>query len=130
MAQSKEKVQETQVSRQGGNAVVRQRTTSSSSEETRLTATNGIWLVAGFIEIILAIRLVLKMFGANPATGFVDSIYSITSPFVAPFKGIFSDPVATGDVVKSVFETGTLVAIVIYSLVAWGLVKLVHINRR
>ncbi len=130
MAELEEKVQETEVSQQGDKEVVRERTSSSSTQETRLTLANGIWFVAGFIEILLTFRLVLKMLGANPDSGFVNFIYTLTNLFVAPFKGIFSTPTADGDIVKSVFETGTLVAMVVYALIAWGLVKLVNLNQR
>jgi len=79
---------------------------------------------------LLAFRFTLKLLGANPSSGFVDLIYSVTNVLVAPFTGIFSTPTAEGDIVSSVFETSTLVAIVVYALIAWGLVKLVNLNQR
>ena len=48
-----------------------------------------IWWVVGFIDTLIAIRFVLKLFGANPAP-FVRFIYDVTWPLVAPFHGIFN----------------------------------------
>ena len=36
----------------------------------------------------LTFRLVFALTGANPANGFVDFIYDVTGPFVAPFENI------------------------------------------
>src|SRR5438105_15129354 len=46
------------------------------------------WIV-GFIDVLIAIRFVLKLFGANPAP-FVRFMYDLTSPPVAPFHGILT----------------------------------------
>lgn len=130
MAESEENIKETEVSQQGDKEVVRERTSTSSTEESRVTAANGIWFVVGLIEVLLAFRLVLKLLGANPNSGFVDLVYAVSGVFAAPFTGIFSTPTAKGDIVSSVFETGTIVAIVVYAIVGWGLVKLITLNRQ
>lgn len=129
MAESEERTQETEVSQQGDTQVVRERTSTESSDETRMTAGNGIWFIIGLIEVFLVFRMLLKLLGANPNSGFVDFIYMVSGIFAAPFRGIFSTPTAEGDIVRSVFETGTLVAILVYVLIGWGLVKLVNLNQ-
>ncbi len=123
-----EKVRETEVADVGNKQVVREKTSTASTAETRLTLTNGIYFILGLVEIILAFRFVLKLLGANPASGFVDFIYSLSGIFVAPFTAIFSTATTNGDVTKGVFEPATIVAMVVYAIVAWGLVKLVHLN--
>lgn len=92
------------------------------------TATNVIWYLVGFVEIILVFRFVLKLFGANPSSGFVDFLYTITGVLTAPFDNVFGvTQQATGDV-KSVFEPSILVAAIVYALIGWGIVKLFHLN--
>ena len=81
----------------------------------------GIYLLFGILEGLLGIRFVLGLLGANPAAGFAQFIYGITKPFIAPFVGLFGQPRFEG----SVFEFNSLVAIVVYALIAWVLVKIV-----
>lgn len=130
MAEVEENVRETEVAQRGNKQVVREKTSTASSEESRVTAANAIWFIVGVIEVLLGLRFVLKLLGANPNSGFVDFIYSLSDVFVAPFKGIFSTATANGDVVKSLFEPATLVAMLIYLLLGWGLVKLLTLNKR
>jgi uncharacterized protein YggT (Ycf19 family) len=82
-----------------------------------------IWLVLGIVEALLIMRVVLKALAANPATWFVQFVYGVTAPLVAPFQGIFPTPATKG----SVLELSSLVAIVVYALVAWGIVRLIAI---
>lgn len=130
MAETQEKVHETEVADEGNKQVVRERTSTSSTAETRLTLTNGIYFVLGVIEVFLLFRLLLKLLGANPASGFVNFVYDISGIFVAPFNAIFSSTTTEGDVTTGVFEPATLVAAIVYAVLAWGIVKLVHLNSR
>ena len=81
----------------------------------------GIWLLFGIVEGFLAIRFVLKLLGANEAAGFANFIYSASAPFVAPFNNLFANPGSGG----SVLELTTLVALIVYMLVAWLVAKVV-----
>lgn len=130
MAETQEKIHETEVADEGNKQVVRERTSTSSTAETRLTLTNGIYFVLGVIEVFLLFRLLLKLLGANPASGFVNFVYDISGIFVAPFNAIFSSTTTEGDVTTGVFEPATLVAAIVYAVLAWGIVKLVHLNSR
>jgi uncharacterized protein YggT (Ycf19 family) len=85
--------------------------------------TQLIYWVFGLIEGLIAIRLILKALGANPSAGFSQFIYGITAPLVAPFMGLFSNP-AYGN---SVLELSSIVALIVYALLAWLLAKLVWI---
>ena len=57
--------------------------------EGTLRVQKGIYLLFGILELLLAIRFVLPLLGANPDAGFAQFIYSITKPFIAPFVGLF-----------------------------------------
>ena len=84
-----------------------------------------IWFIVGVIDVLIAIRFVLLLLGANQSAGFVDFIYGITGVFVAPFVGIFGEPVYG----RFMFEWSSVLAIIVYTLVAWGIVKLVTLTR-
>lgn len=82
----------------------------------------------GILEVILGFRLILRILGANPASGFVSFIYSISSIFLAPFYGIFRSFVTEGIETKSVFEPATLIAMIVYAIIAYGLGRLLEIK--
>ena len=86
----------------------------------RSRITNITYFILGVLEVLLLLRLLLRLLGANEASGFVAFIYSLTHIFVGPFNGIFNDQ-ALG---RSVFETSTLIAMIVYALLAWGIVSL------
>jgi hypothetical protein len=92
-------------------------------------ATNGIWYLVGFIEIILLFRFVLKLLGANPSNDFVDFVYAVTGVLTAPFDTIFGVTKPQAGDISSVFEPSILVAAAVYALVGWGIVKLLNLNR-
>jgi hypothetical protein len=85
----------------------------------------AVWWIVGFVEVLIAIRFVLKLFGANPAP-FVRFMYDLTWPFVAPFHGIFN----TAQEGKSILEPESLVAMAIYALIGWGIVSLIRLMSR
>jgi hypothetical protein len=133
MAELKETVTTTQdegITEQG--AQVQQKTRQISTQaatDTKTTATNIIWYIVGLIEVLLAVRFALKLFGANPSSGFVDFIYSVTNVLTAPFDSIFGVVRTQAGDVSSVFEPSILVAAAVYALVGWGIVKLITLNR-
>lgn len=81
----------------------------------------------GIILSLLTLRFLLALFGANPSNGFVNVIYDITAPLVAPFQGLFN--IASGTA-GARFESETLFAGLVYLLVGIGIVKLIDIFRR
>ncbi len=87
-----------------------------------------IWFAAGVIEAILALRFIFALLGANPANAFANFIYTISHPFVAPFFGLFRYNGYTYGFSR--FEVFTLVAMLFYALIAWGLSYLATIGRR
>lgn len=84
---------------------------------------NGfVWFLFGFIEVIIGLRVGLKLLGADPANTFTAFIYDLSYPFVAPFFGIVEEPQAASG---GVLEVGSIIAMLIYLLAAWGLTKLI-----
>lgn len=86
-----------------------------------------IYFFFGLLEILLAFRLVLKLMGASVGSAFVGFIYGITGLFILPFEGIFRRGYAQGVETTSVLEPATVVAIIVYAVLAWGIVKLLQI---
>jgi YGGT family len=91
----------------------------------RVILTRAIWYMFGVITALLALRIVLLMLSANPETPFVEFVYAISSIFVVPFYGIFDQP----DYTRFYVDTSSIVAIVVYWLLAVGLTKLVNLTR-
>ena len=82
-----------------------------------------VYWIFGLIEAIIAIRFVLKALGANPSAGFAEFMYGITAPLVAPFNALFANP-SSG---ASVLELNSLIAMIVYGLLAWLIGKLIWI---
>lgn len=94
------------------------------------TIQNIVWFLLGFVEILLGLRFILKLLGANSGNSFVSFIYSISRPFTAPFDSIFGVTTTTAGQTRSVFVPSILVAMAVYALVAWGIAKLLTINQK
>jgi hypothetical protein len=86
-------------------------------------ATQIIWLLLGLLEGILALRVIFKLIGVNPANAFATFLYGITGIFVAPFSSLTGTPVAGG----MVLEVSTIIAMVVYLLVGWALERIVYV---
>ena len=74
-------------------------------------------LLFGILTVLIALRIILLLLGANAGNGLVDFIYGVTEPFVAPFRGIFSfDQVSPNG--SNVLDVGAVVA-----LIGWLLIE-------
>ena len=82
------------------------------------------YLVFGIIEGLLAIRLVLKLLGANSQAGFTSFIYGLTDVFMAPFRNLLP---TVGGSSGAVLETSVLIAIIVYALIGWVIARLIVI---
>ena len=81
-------------------------------------------LVIGAIETLLALRIVLRVLGANPDTNFVAWLYATTDQLLIPFWNIFPSPALFG---RYVVEFPTLFAMLAYAFFGWALVRLISI---
>jgi len=79
-----------------------------------------IWYVLGVVEVLLVSRILLKLIGANLTSGFTSFIYSISAPLALPFKGVLG----VSQSMDSIVEWSTIIAMVVYAIVAIGVVKL------
>ena len=107
--------------------------TTTKNTSVKSTATSSqtveylVYFIFGTMEILLVFRLILKLTGASISSAFVGLIYGLTGIFILPFEGIFRRGYAQGVETTSVLEPSTIVAIVVYVVLAWGIVKLLRI---
>lgn len=93
---------------------------NSSSTKPLYRGTQIVWYILGIIEILLLFRFVLKLLGANPVAGFSNFIYGVTYVFTAPFLSVFR----ISQVAGNVFEWTTLLSMLVYWIVAVGIIQL------
>jgi hypothetical protein len=86
-----------------------------------------VWFIAGILIALLGLRFLLSLLGANQSNAFANFIYTTSHPFVAPFFNLFNYTSYRNGV--SHFEVYTLFAILIYGLIAWGIVRLITITQ-
>ena len=75
------------------------------------------------LEVLLALRFGLKLIGANPASPFAVFIYGLSGLFLFPFAGLTGTPAAGG----MVLEFTTLIAMVVYALIGWGVERIIFV---
>ena len=84
-------------------------------------ATQLIWLLFGILEALIALRIGLKLIGANPESPIVALIYGFTYLFLFPFEGMIASPTAG----NMVLELSSMFAMLIYGLIAWAVERAV-----
>lgn len=84
-------------------------------------------LVFSLVGVLLMFRFVLKFFGANPSTPFVDFIYQNTQPLLAPFLYAFPTPSISG---RFVIEFTTLFALFVYAFISYIIEEVLNIFDR
>ena len=92
-----------------------------------VVAARVVYWIFGVIIAFIALRMILMLLGANQGSPFVDFIYGVSGIFVAPFYGVFNYKPMYG---FSVFDINSLVAIVVYALLGWGIGSLLTIGSR
>ena len=83
--------------------------------------TQLIWLLFGILEAMIGFRIALKLIGANPANWFTAFVYQLTDIFLWPFQSIIANPSVQG----LVLEISSFIAMLVYALVGWVVVRLI-----
>lgn len=81
--------------------------------------------LVGALVVLLGLRFVLRLAGANPDNAFAQVIYGLSEPFVAPFSTLFISP-TTADA-TNIFDVNILIAIVAYTLLGWLVIWLINL---
>lgn len=98
-----------------------------TSQANNLKLKKIVYYILGVFEVLFAFRLIFKLLGANPGSPFVSFIYTVSGVFIAPFNGIFRAAVNEGIETKSVLEPTTIIAMIVYALLAYGVARLIEI---
>ena len=95
---------------------------------TTTAARSPVWAVTGVItliftvlEVLLLLRFIFKIAGANAQQPLVRALYDVTEPLVRPFQGIFAQPAG-----PPVLDVPALLAIVFLFLIGALIVALVR----
>lgn len=115
-----------ETTRQGNETLQREEVHTRQAVPGAVLGQRIVYYIGGAILVLLTVRFLLLLLGASRASDFVDFIYSLSSVFVAPFNGIFDEPVYG----NSVFDSATLVAMLVYAILMVGIAKLFTLNRR
>lgn len=73
-------------------------------------------LVIGIIEAILGLRVILRLFGANPGTGFVQWVYDTSASLMEPFAGIFPTATVTPGFA---IDFSAIFAMIVYAVIGY-----------
>lgn len=82
-----------------------------------------VWLLFGGLEALIGLRVLLLLIGANPASWFTAFVYQLSGIFLWPFQNIVVNPAFQ----NHVFEITALIAMLVYALVGWALVRLIWV---
>jgi len=82
-----------------------------------------IYLVFAVIDVLILIRILLKVLGANTAVPFTGFVYALTDPLLNPFRDLLPT-IVTG---RSIFEMSAVIGFIVYALLGYVLARLMAI---
>ena len=83
--------------------------------------TRIVTLLFTVLEVLLLLRFILKLFGANANQPLVSGLYRVTEPLVRPFQGIFPEPAG-----PPALDLAALLAVAFFFLIAALVVAIVR----
>jgi len=99
------------------------REAGQASRVTIFKATQLIWLLFGILEAAIGLRVLFKLIAVNPANLFASFLYKVTDLFLFPFASLVRSPASGG----MVLEVSSIIAMVVYLLVAWAVERIVYV---
>jgi len=97
--------------------------TNLELRQTVYKVTQLVWLLFGVLEGLIGFRIILKLIAANPTNWFTFLVYQLTDFFLWPFLTITSTPAFQGHVL----EIPAIIAMLVYALVSWIIVRLIWV---
>lgn len=83
-----------------------------------------VYFVFAGLEMLLVVRFLLHLLGANSANGFATFINTLSGLFVAPFATLLQNPAFGG----MVLEVTTMVAMLVYAILAWVIGRVIWLT--
>lgn len=93
------------------------------SQATLRRVTGLIELGTLIVNSLIGLRFLLKLMAANPNNAFAELVYFLTAPFLAIFVGLTRTPSFEGIVI----EFYDLIAIMVYFVLSWIVIRLLWI---
>lgn len=97
----------------------------SESSRPLYRGVQAVWYVLLVVEGLLLIRFILKLLQANPEAVFTNFIYTLSNVFILPFVSVFKNMI----IENSVFEWTTLLAMLVYWLLALAIIELLVMSK-
>ena len=82
------------------------------------------YIILIFIEIVIGIRIVFRLVGAEEGKFIVDAVYAVSDIFVKPFEGVVS---AEWSVASFTIDVDALVALAIYMILGFAVIELIKV---
>ena len=101
--------------------VVQQKTTASNLVFQKFR--RFLYFLSSGIEFLLGLRLLLKLFAADPNNLLAIWIYRITDILLIPFEGL----TPTYEIGNGVIESYVLIAMILYAVLIWAVVEVLAI---
>lgn len=105
----------------GSNVNVGPTTAVVARNDAVWAVTRIVTLLFTVLEVLLLLRFILKLFGANANQALVSGLYRITEPLVRPFQGIFPEPSG-----PPALDLAALLAVAFFFLIAALIVAIVR----
>ena len=105
----------------GSNVNVGPTTATVARNDAVWAVTRIVTLLFTVLEVLLILRFILKLTGANAQQPLVSGLYQVTEPLVRPFQGIFPEPGG-----PPVLDLAALLAIAFFFLIAALIVAVVR----
>jgi hypothetical protein len=83
--------------------------------------TQLIELVFAVLEIVIGLRVILRLIAADPNNAFASLIYRLSYPWLQPFLGLTNNLSIDG----AILEVPAIIAMITYALIGWLIIRLV-----
>jgi YggT family protein len=80
--------------------------------------------IIGIIEVLLVVRLLFELFGANAASPFIAWIYGMSGALMGPFANAFPAFQLGG---ASMLDVTAILAMIVYAVIGWLLVEILSL---
>ena len=95
---------------------------ATAGEGSNIVVARAIYVIFSIIILLILLRMVLLMMGVSTTEPLANLVYMVSGVFLAPFFFIFGYAPTYG---APVFEIGSLMAVLFYMLIGWGLAFMV-----
>lgn len=80
-----------------------------------------VYFIFAALELLLGVRVLLHLIGANMDNGFAAFINTVSGLFVMPFASLMQNPTFGG----ITLEITTIIVMMVYAIVAWGIGRII-----